>query len=105
VLEATEIGIELVTRNESGSDPAGNRLQLVVTNQAANVVLGAAELGRDLADCQRCGPLHPRSIARGRTDGLAPSDDPLAQSTRSRNLVPGLNQVAEFRRSRRFRAN
>jgi hypothetical protein len=65
VLEATEIGVELVTRNESGPDPAGDRLQLVVTNQCANVVLGAAELGGHLADCQGCGPLHGRSIARG----------------------------------------
>jgi hypothetical protein len=64
VLEATQISVELVARHESGPDPAGDRLQLVLTNQCANVVLGAAELGGNLADCQGCGPLHARSIAR-----------------------------------------
>ena len=58
MLEATEIGVELVTRDEPGPDSAGDRLQLVVANQCANVVLGAAELGRDLADREGCGPLH-----------------------------------------------
>jgi hypothetical protein len=64
-LEPTQIRVELVTRNESGSDPAGDRLQFVVTDQRANVVLGAAELGGNLADCQGLRPLHVRSIARG----------------------------------------
>jgi hypothetical protein len=58
VLEPTQIIVELVTRYESGSDPAGDRLQFVVTDQRANVVLGAAELGGNLADCQGLGPLH-----------------------------------------------
>jgi hypothetical protein len=62
VLEPTQIRVELVTRNEPGSDPAGDRLQFVVTDQRANVVLGAAELGGDLADRQRCGPVHARSM-------------------------------------------
>jgi hypothetical protein len=65
VLVPTQIGVELVTRYESGSDPAGDCLQFVVTDQRANVVLGAAEFGGNLADCQRCGPLHARSIAFG----------------------------------------
>lgn len=65
MLEPTQIGLELVTRNESGSDPAGDRLQFVVTDQCANIVLGTAELGGNLADCQGFGPLHARSIAGG----------------------------------------
>jgi hypothetical protein len=63
VLEPAQIGVELVTRYESGSDPAGDRLQFVVADQRANVVLGAAEFCGNLADCQGCGPLHARSIA------------------------------------------
>jgi len=65
VLKPTQIGVELVTRNKSGSDPAGDRLQFVVTDQCANVVLGAAEFGGNLADGQGCGQLHARSIASG----------------------------------------
>jgi hypothetical protein len=64
VLEPTQIRVELVTRNESGPDPARDRLQFGVTDQRANVVFGAAELGGNFADCQRFGPLHARSIAR-----------------------------------------
>jgi hypothetical protein len=63
VLEPTEIIVELVTRNESGSDPAGDRPQFVVTDQRANVVLGAAELRGNLANCQRGGPLHAREVS------------------------------------------
>jgi hypothetical protein len=57
--EATQIRVELVTRNEPGSNPAGDRLKFAVTDQCANVVLGAAELGGNLADRQGCGRLHP----------------------------------------------
>jgi len=66
VLEPTQISVELVTRYESGSDPAGDRLQFVVTDQRANVVLGAAELCGNLADCQGAGHSMPRSIACGK---------------------------------------
>ena len=52
MLEPTKIGVEYVTRDESGSDPAGDRLQFALTDQSANVVLGAAELGGDLGHCQ-----------------------------------------------------
>jgi hypothetical protein len=65
MLEPTQIRVELVTRNEPGSDPAGDRLKFAVTDQSANVLLGAAELGGNLADRQGCGPLHARSIACG----------------------------------------
>lgn len=58
MLDPTQIGVELVTRNESGSYPAGDRLEFVVTDQCANGVLGAAELGGNLADCQRFRPFH-----------------------------------------------
>jgi hypothetical protein len=63
-----QIVVELVTRNESGSDPAGDGLQLAGTDQRANVVLGAPEFGGDFANRQGCGPLHGRSIARA--DGV-----------------------------------
>jgi hypothetical protein len=65
VLEATQIRVELVTRYEPGSDPAGDRLKFAVTDQCTDVVLGAAEFGGNLADRQRCGPLHARSMACG----------------------------------------
>jgi len=65
VLEPTHIRVELVARNEPGSDPAGDCLKFTVTDQSANVVLGAAELAGNLADRQWCGPLHARSMACG----------------------------------------
>jgi len=65
VLEPTQIRVEFVTWHEPGSDPAGDRLKFAVTGQCANVVLGAAELGGNLADRQGCGPLHARSMACG----------------------------------------
>jgi len=63
VLEPADIGVEDVTRDESGADPAGDGLQLALADQGADVVLGAAELRGDLADGQGCRPLHTRSIA------------------------------------------
>jgi hypothetical protein len=63
VLEPAKVGVELVARNETGPDPARDRLQLAVANQCANLFLGAAQLGGKLADCQGCGPVHSRSIA------------------------------------------
>jgi hypothetical protein len=65
VLEPTQIRVEFVARNKPGSDPAGDGLKLAVTDQSANVVLGAAELGGNLADRQGSGPLHARSMACG----------------------------------------
>jgi hypothetical protein len=65
VLKPTRIRVEFVARNEPGSDPAGDRLKFAVTDQSADVVLGAAEFGGNLADRQGCGPLHAWSIARG----------------------------------------
>ena len=61
--EATQIGVELVARNESGPDPAGDRLEFAFADQCANLVLGAADLAGNLADRQGCGPLHARSMA------------------------------------------
>jgi hypothetical protein len=65
VLEPAQIRVEYATRNEPGSDPAGDPLRFTLTDQRANVVLGAAELGGNLADRQGCGPLHARSTACG----------------------------------------
>jgi hypothetical protein len=65
MLEPTQIRVELVTRHEPWSDPAGDRLKFAVTDQCANVVLGAAELGGNLADGQGCRPLHAWSMACG----------------------------------------
>ena len=63
MLEPTKIGIEYVTRNEPGSDPAGDGLQFALTDQCADVVLGATELRGDLTHSQGRRPLHARSIA------------------------------------------
>jgi hypothetical protein len=43
--------VELVAWNEAGPNPAGDRPQLAVADQCANLLLGAVELGRNLADC------------------------------------------------------
>ena len=61
-----QVVVQTVARNEAGSDAAGHRLQLTFADQRANLVLGAAELNGNLADRQRCGPVHDRSIARCR---------------------------------------
>jgi hypothetical protein len=53
-----QVIVQLVARNEAGSDPAGDRLQLAVADQCANLVLGAGELGRNLPDGEGCGPVH-----------------------------------------------
>ena len=65
MLEPTQKRVEFVARNEPGSDPAGDRLEFAVTDQCANVVLGAAELGGNFTDRQGCRPLHARSMACG----------------------------------------
>ena len=92
MLKPAQIRIELVTRNESGSDPAGDRPQFVVTDQRANVVLGAVELRGNLANCG--GPATPCAEYRYRSDvesrsaqgsGFIPST---AQATRSRLVMP-----------------
>ena len=62
--EPTQICVELVTMNEPGSDPASHRLQLAVTDQLTNVVLGDGELGGDIVDGQGHGPFHTGSIAQ-----------------------------------------
>jgi hypothetical protein len=63
MLEPAAIRVEDVTWNQPRADPAGDRLQLALADQRANVVLGAPELVADLADRQRLGPLHPWSMA------------------------------------------
>lgn len=69
-----QVRVDHVTRNKAGSDPAGDRLQLAVTDQCTNVVVGAAELGGDLANRQGCGPLHGGSIACDAAPGLDPME-------------------------------
>ena len=64
VAEPAKVGVELVAWNEAGPDPAGDRAQLPVADQSANFVLGAAELGRKLAEGQGCGPVHARTLRR-----------------------------------------
>ena len=53
-----EVVVELVAWNEAGPDAAGHGPQLSVADQGANLVLGAAELGRDLVDGERGRPVH-----------------------------------------------
>jgi hypothetical protein len=52
VLRAALVGVELVTRDETRTDAAGNRPKLAVANQGAHVVLAAVELGGEVADGQ-----------------------------------------------------
>src|SRR5206468_7569689 len=63
VSEPANVGVELVARDKAGPDPAGDGAQLPGADQRAHLVLGAVELGRNLADGQGCGPVHVRSIA------------------------------------------
>jgi len=58
VPKSANVGVELVPWYEAGPDPAGDRPQLPGANQGANLVLGAAELVRNLSDGQGRGPVH-----------------------------------------------
>jgi hypothetical protein len=58
VPKSANVGVELVAWDESRPDPAGDRPQLPLSDQGTNLVLGAVELGRDLADGQGLGPVH-----------------------------------------------
>ena len=60
--KSANVGVELVAWNEAGPDPAGDRPQLPVADQRANLLLGATELGRNLADGQGRGPVHARNL-------------------------------------------
>jgi hypothetical protein len=66
VLEPAKVVVELVARNEARPDPAGDRPQFPVADESANLVLGAAELGRNLADGEGCRPVHTQSIPDAR---------------------------------------
>lgn len=63
VPEPADVGVELVARHEAGPDPAGDCSQLAVADQSADLVLGALELYRDLANAERRGPVHARTLA------------------------------------------
>jgi hypothetical protein len=54
----TNVGVELVAWNEARPDPAGDRSEFAVADECANLVLGAAELSRNLTDGQWGGPVH-----------------------------------------------
>jgi hypothetical protein len=62
VLVPAKVVVEFVPWNEAGPDPARDRLEFPLADQSANLVLGALELGRNLADREGCGPVHARSI-------------------------------------------
>ena len=64
VFAPAKVVVELVAWNEAGTDPAGDRPQLSLADQTANLVLGAAELGSNLADAQGSGPVHARTLRR-----------------------------------------
>jgi len=59
---AAKVVVELVAWDAPGTDPARDRLQLPGADQRANLVLGAAELGRDLADGQGSGSVHDPNL-------------------------------------------
>ena len=67
----TKVVVELVAWNEAGPDPAGDRPELAVADECANVVLGATERGGKLADREGFGPVHARSIACGSSRRIA----------------------------------
>jgi uncharacterized protein YjbI with pentapeptide repeats len=77
VPETAQIGVDLVTRDEPGSDPARDRPQLAGADQPADVVLGAAELGGELAHRQGCRPVHAREYRRDRAYRLAVAKPPV----------------------------
>lgn len=58
MLQPAQVRVDLVARDAAGPDPAGDGLELAAANQRADLVLGAAELGRELGDGQRCGAVH-----------------------------------------------
>ena len=64
MLAPANVGVELVRWNEAGPDAAGDRPQLPVADQNADLFLGAVELGRNLADGQGRGPVHARTLRR-----------------------------------------
>ena len=63
VLHAAPVGVELVARDETGSNAACDRSKLALADQGADVLLGAAELESEVSNCQALRLLHSRSIA------------------------------------------
>jgi len=58
-LVASEIVVELVAWNEAGTEPARPLFcSSPLADQGANVVHRAAELGGDVVDGERLGPVH-----------------------------------------------
>src|SRR5690349_12506759 len=85
---AAQVVVELVARHEPGPDPAGDRPQLPLADQRANLVLGAAQLGRDLADGEWCGPVHPPNLTWGCDYRTAIASTSTIISGRARALIP-----------------
>jgi uracil phosphoribosyltransferase len=63
VLHPAPVGVELVARDETGSNAARHCPKLALADQGADVLLGAAELGSEVSNCQAIRLLHARSIA------------------------------------------
>lgn len=70
--EAAPVGIELVPRNASGTDPAGDGPQLARADERADLVLVALELVGELSDRQ-WGCAFDVSKYRGASASSAPS--------------------------------
>lgn len=70
-----QVVVQPVSRDEAGPYTAGDRLQLVLANQRANLVLRTAELGSDLADGEGCGRVHTRSMDCSRSGAAILGDE------------------------------
>ena len=58
VLHAAPVGVELVARDETGSNAACDCPKLALADQGADVLLGAAELESEVSNCQALRLLH-----------------------------------------------
>ena len=59
VLQPALVGVELVARDETRPNAACDRTKLTCSNEGSDVLLGAAELGGDVANCEAFRLLHP----------------------------------------------
>jgi hypothetical protein len=70
VLHPASEGVELVPRDETGSNAARHCPKLALADQGADVLLGAAELDSEVSNCEAIRLLHARSIARDGTSAV-----------------------------------
>jgi hypothetical protein len=64
-LQPPLVGVELVARDETRPNTAGDGPQFALSNQGADILLGAAKLGGNVSNCEALRFLHPGSITPG----------------------------------------